>query len=89
MRLIRLLIAFAFLAVGIAVGALNAQPIAIDLGVVTLRGSLCVSLLLALLMGIVVGGVVVSAGMVLPMSRRLRAADRAARDAEPLEPRQR
>ena len=87
MRMIRLLIALAFLAIGIAVGALNAQPVAIDLGVVTLHGSLGVCLLLTLLAGLLIGGVVVSAGMVLPMRRRLRAADNAAQERiEPFEP---
>ena len=33
MRLIRLLVALACLAIGVAIGALNAQPVSLDLGI--------------------------------------------------------
>jgi putative membrane protein len=87
MRLIRLLIALAFLALGVAVGVLNAQPVAVDFGLITLHASLGVCVLVALLSGLVVGGVVISAGVVLPLHRRLRVAtrDRQTR-IEPQEP---
>ena len=76
MRLIRLLVALFCLAVGIAVGALNPEPIILDLGVTTLHATLGVSVLLALLLGVVVGGLAVSASMVLPLQRRLRQSTR-------------
>ena len=40
MRLIRLLVALSCLAIGIAVGALNAQPVSLDLGITTFRATL-------------------------------------------------
>ena len=74
MRLIRLLIAFLFLAVGLVVGALNHQPVVIDLGFNTLHATLGVSVLAALLLGALIGGLAVTASVVLPLRQRLRRA---------------
>jgi uncharacterized integral membrane protein len=74
MRLIRLLIALLCLAVGLAVGALNHQPVVIDLGFNTLHATLGVSLLVALLLGALIGGLAVTASVVLPLRQRLRRA---------------
>ena len=74
MRLIRLLIACLCLAVGLVVGALNQQPVVIDLGFNTLHATLGVSVLVALLLGAVIGGLAVTASVVLPLRRRLRRA---------------
>ena len=76
MRFIRFLIAFACLAVGAIVGALNVQTVHIDLGVVTVPATLGVVLILALLAGVVVGGLAVTASLVLPLRRRLARAER-------------
>lgn len=76
MRLIRLLVALSCLAVGVAIGALNAQPVSLDLGVTTFRATLGVCVLLALLAGVVIGGAVISASVVLPLQRRLALAAR-------------
>src|SRR3546814_15764474 len=51
MRLIRFLIALLCIAAGVVVGALNPQPVSLDLGFTTLRGTLGVSMLIALLVG--------------------------------------
>lgn len=75
MRLIKSLVAIAFLAAGLLVGALNPQPVRLDLGFAILRMSLGVGLLSAVLLGVVAGGLVATAGVLLPMRRR------AARDA--------
>jgi len=72
MRLIRLLIALLCLAAGATVGALNAQPVALDLGVAILHSTLGVCVLLALLIGVVIGGLVLTASVVLPMRQRAR-----------------
>ncbi len=74
MRLIRLLIAILFLAVGLIVGALNPQPVGLDLGIATLHASLGVTVLIALLVGVIAGGLVLTASVVLPLRRRLRLA---------------
>jgi len=82
MRLIRLLIALLCLAVGLVVGALNHQPVVIDLGFNTLHATLGVSVLVALLLGALIGGLAVTASVVLPLRRRLRHGG-AANDAGP------
>jgi len=76
MRLIRLLVALACLAIGVAIGALNAQPVSLDLGITIFRATLGVCILLALLAGVLIGGAVISASVVLPMQRRLALARR-------------
>ena len=65
MRALRAVFAVLFLGVGLALGALNPQPVAIDLGFSVFRASLGVSLLLALLAGVVAGGVVLAASSLL------------------------
>jgi uncharacterized integral membrane protein len=72
MRLIRLLMGLLCLVAGATVGALNAQPVALDLGVAILHATLGVCVLLALLLGVVVGGLVLTASVVLPMRQRAR-----------------
>ncbi len=72
MRLFRLLIALACLAAGIAVGGLNTQAVRIDLGFVQLPTSLGVAVLVALLLGVVIGGLALTASVVLPLRQRLR-----------------
>jgi uncharacterized integral membrane protein len=74
MRPIRLLVAILFLAVGLALGALNPQPVVLDLGIASWHATLGVGMLAALLVGVIAGGVVVTASMVLPLRQRLRKA---------------
>jgi len=76
MRFIRFLIAFACLAVGAIVGALNVQTVHIDFGVGIVPATLGVVLILALLIGVAVGGLAVTASLVLPLRRRLARAER-------------
>ncbi len=72
MRLFRLLIALACLAAVIAVGGLNTQAVRLDLGCVQLPTSLGVAVLVALLLGVVIGGLALTASVVLPLRQRLR-----------------
>jgi len=74
MRLLRLLAALACLAIGLAVGALNPQPIVLDLGATVLRTTLGVAILVSLMIGVMVGGLVMTASVVLPLRQRLRRA---------------
>ena len=78
MRLIRLLLALAGLALGAVVGALNRQPVSIDLGFAHLPSNLGVALIVALLLGVLLGGLAISASVVLPLRRRLARAERPA-----------
>jgi uncharacterized integral membrane protein len=74
MRLIRLLIALACLVAGVVVGALNTQAVRLDLGFAQLPTSLGVAVLVALLLGVIVGGLVLTASVVLPLRQQLRRA---------------
>ena len=78
-RLIRLLAAVACLLLGGIVGVLNTRPVVLDLGFAALRGSLGLVVLLALLMGVLVGGMLIAVGVVAPLRRRLRRAEAAVR----------
>ena len=72
MRLIRLLVAIACLAIGIAIGALNTQRVQLDLGFAYVPTSLGIAVLASLLLGVIIGGVVLTASVVLPLRQRLR-----------------
>src|SRR3546814_15140782 len=72
MRLIRFLIALLCIAAGVVVGALNPQPVSLDLGFTTLRGTLGVSMLIALLVGAIACGLVLAASVVVPLRQQLR-----------------
>ena len=76
MRLIRLLIALACIALGAIVGGLNRQPAIIDLGSMRIPTTLGVALLVALLIGVLLGGLAIAASVVLPLRRRLAQAER-------------
>lgn len=76
MRLLRFFIAIVCLGVGATVGALNRAPIVVDLGFARLPTNLGVSLLVALLLGVLVGGLAISASVVLPLRRRLARVER-------------
>ncbi len=69
---IRFIAAIACLLAGGVVGALNPQSIVLDLGFATLRTSLGLGVLVALLLGVLVGGVLVAATVVAPLRQRLR-----------------
>ena len=75
MRLIRLLIALACLVAGVAVGAMNPQAVTLDLGFIAVTTTLGVAVIVALLLGVLVGGLVLAASVVLPLRQRLRRAE--------------
>lgn len=75
MQLIRWLIALACIAVGAVVGALNRQSILIDFGAFQLATTLGIALLASLLLGVLLGGLAISASLV-PLRRRLARAER-------------
>ena len=79
MRLLRLIAAFACIVLGAIVGALNTQRVVLDLGLIRLPTSLGLGILLALVLGVLVGGTILAVGVVAPMRRRLRRAEAAAR----------
>ena len=76
MRPLRLLIAIVFLAVGLVLGVLNANPVTVDLGVVEVKAGLGVILLCTLLAGVLVGALAIVASVVLPLRGALRRVDK-------------
>lgn len=77
MRLLRALVALFFVAAGIAVGALNPQAVVLDLGILHIRSSLGLVVLVTLLLGALLGGLAITLSAVLPLKQRLPAAQRA------------
>jgi lipopolysaccharide assembly protein A len=71
MRLIRSLIALCFVALGIFFAALNRDPVRVDLWFTAFQGRLGLVLLAVLLAGALLGGLVVTLGVVLPLRRAL------------------
>lgn len=71
MRLIKSLIALCFITVGVVFGALNKLPVHIDLWFAAIDARLGLILLTVLLLGALIGGLVVTAGVVWPLRRRL------------------
>ncbi|HKN77557.1 MAG TPA: LapA family protein [Lysobacter sp.] len=85
-RPLRLIVALACLVAGIVVGALNPQRAVLDLGFAQVPIALGVLVLIALLIGVVLGGLALSASVVLPLRQRLRRAELDARNArKPME----
>jgi lipopolysaccharide assembly protein A len=72
MRPFRALIAIVFLAAGVVIGALNAQPAIVDLGIAKVQAGLGVILLGTLLVGVLLGGLAITVSVVLPLRRELR-----------------
>lgn len=70
MRLIKSLIALCFVAMGVIFGALNRQDVHVDLWFCSFDGRLGLVLLTVLLLGALLGGLAVTAGVVWPMRRR-------------------
>ncbi len=72
MRPLRALVAIFFLLTGVALGALNSAPAMVDLGLLQVRAGLGVILLCTLLAGVLIGGLAMTASVVLPLRRELR-----------------
>ncbi len=78
MRILQALIALLCVAAGVLFGALNPQSIPIDFGLWQTRSTVGVAILLALLGGVLLGGLAISAGVVWPLRRQLRRQSRRA-----------
>ncbi len=76
MRLIKAILAVLFVLLGVLFSALNRAPVTVDLGFATLQTYLGAALLMALLAGALLAGLVLLAGVVWPLRRRLRAEPR-------------
>lgn len=76
MNTFRLIIALLFLAVGLVIGVLNTQPIVLKLLFTDIPTSSGVAIILSLLFGVIIGGLIVMATMVLPLYAKLRKANK-------------
>ncbi|HEY0334676.1 MAG TPA: hypothetical protein VGC74_13340 [Stenotrophomonas sp.] len=87
MKVFRLLLMLAFLLVGLVIGALNSQPILIDLAFTSIATTSGVAIIVSLLAGVLIGGAIVLAAMVLPLYSKLRQANKQAAATARAEPR--
>ena len=72
MRLIKALLALLFVVFGVLFGALNREPVSIDLGIWQVQAlSLGTSLLLAVLAGAILAGFVLTASVIWPLRHRM------------------
>ncbi len=73
---LQILIAFAFVAIGVLFGAFNPQTVTLDFHLWQAHAGLGVALLVAVLIGAILGGIAVTVGVVWPLQGRLRKARR-------------
>ena len=83
MSMVRLILALVFLAYGLIIGVLNTQPITLKLLFTSFQTSSGVGILLALLLGMLAGGLVVLALVVWPLYAKLRKANKHVSEASP------
>ncbi len=72
MRLLQLLLGLLFIAAGVVFGALNPQSTVLDFYYLHQPIGVGVALLIALLIGAVLGGMAIVVGVVWPLRRKLR-----------------
>ena len=75
MRVIKAILALGFIALGLLFGSLNRQHVHVDFGLAAADLRLGLLLLVTLLLGALLGGIAVMAGVVWPMRRKLRSGD--------------
>ncbi|NIJ69805.1 lipopolysaccharide assembly protein LapA domain-containing protein [Xanthomonas sp. 60] len=78
MNVFRLLVLLAVLVLGLIVGAVNMTPMTINLVFTEIHASVGVTLITALLVGVVVGAGLVLVSVVIPLYARLRRLNRTA-----------
>ena len=71
MRLIKSLLGLLLFVFGLVFGALNKQPVQVDFWFRSVEARLGTTLLIVLLIGALLGGLVVTVGVVWPLRRRL------------------
>lgn len=82
MRILQALIALLFVVAGVLFGALNPQAVTIDFGFWSTQRPVGVVILLALLVGVVLGGLVIGVGVMWPPRRQIRKPSRRPTRAE-------
>lgn len=84
MKAFRLLLLLAVLVGGLVIGSLNSQPIDVSLAFWALKTTSGIAIIASLLLGALLGGALVVAGVVVPLYARLRRAEKAAANAVPV-----
>ena len=87
MNLLRLIIALLFLCFGLVIGFLNDSPgISLDLIFFTWSTTPGNAIILSLLAGVIIGGLIVVATLVLPLYAKLRKANKSAKSVPDVQP---
>ncbi|MEA9586073.1 LapA family protein [Xanthomonas sp. WHRI 10064A] len=90
MKVFRLLVMLAFLLVGLVIGAVNSQNITLDFLFSSVHTSSGVAIIVALLVGVLIGAGMVLVSVVIPLYSKLRQANKAVAvsraDARPIPP---
>jgi len=76
MNVLRLLVALVFLALGLVIGVLNTDPITVDFLFTEFPTSSGAAIIVSLLAGVIIGGLIVLATLVLPLYGKLRKANK-------------
>ena len=84
MRVIKAILALGFVAMGLLFGSLNRQHVHVDFGLAAADLRLGLLLLVTLLLGALLGGIAVMAGVVWPMRRKLRSGPSDSRNSGPV-----
>ncbi len=83
MNTLRLLIALVFLAAGLVVGVLNTQPVRVNFLFTEFATSSGAAIIVSLLAGVIIGGLIILATLVLPLYAQLRKANKGAAQPTP------
>lgn len=90
MKVFRLLVMLAFLLVGLIIGAVNSQDVTLDFLFSSVHTTSGVAIIVALLVGVLIGAGMVLVSVVIPLYSRLRQANKAVAvsrvDAGPVAP---
>ncbi|MCC4603583.1 MULTISPECIES: lipopolysaccharide assembly protein LapA domain-containing protein [Xanthomonas] len=90
MKVFRLLVMLAFLLVGLIIGAVNSQDVTLDFLFSSVHTTSGVAIIVALLVGVLIGAGMVLVSVVIPLYSKLRQANKAVvvsrADARPVAP---
>ncbi|AMV08640.1 lipopolysaccharide assembly protein LapA domain-containing protein [Xanthomonas citri] len=90
MKVLRLLVMLAFLLVGLIIGAVNSQDVTLDFLFSSVHTSSGAAIIVALLVGVLIGAGMVLVSVVIPLYSKLRQANKAVAvsraDARPVTP---
>ncbi|NIK53416.1 lipopolysaccharide assembly protein LapA domain-containing protein [Xanthomonas arboricola] len=90
MKVFRLLVMLAFLLIGLIIGAVNSQDVTLDFLFSSVHTTSGIAIIVALLVGVLIGAGMVLVSVVIPLYSKLRQANKAVAvsrtDARPITP---